>query len=124
MHGLFPPAVPIAVRSPPPSFHYTSRSMGKPLTAAGASRVRDGSRPPRTKVERYQPTQTSMSYIEQFEQELIAKLNGKEDNAAVVRWVAERVLESYKNGITAGQKGAKVIRKGESRRRGAFGKAA
>jgi hypothetical protein len=65
-----------------------------------------------------------MSYIEQFEQELIAKLNGKEDNAAVVRWVAERVLESYKNGITAGQKGAKVIRKGESRRRGAFGKAA
>lgn len=32
--------------------------------------------------------------------------------------------ESYKNGITAGQKGAKVIRQGESRRRGISGKAA
>lgn len=64
-----------------------------------------------------------MSYIEQFEQELISKLNGNEDNAAVVRWVAEKVLESYRNGITAGQKGAQVIRKGESRRRGSFGKA-
>ncbi|MGD0206170.1 MAG: hypothetical protein ABSC89_00960 [Verrucomicrobiota bacterium] len=62
------------------------------------------------------------SYIEQFEQELISKLNGNEDNAAVVRWVAEKVLESYRNGITAGQKGATVIRKGESRRRGSFGK--
>jgi hypothetical protein len=64
-----------------------------------------------------------MSYIEQFEQELIAKLNGQEDSASIVRWVAERVLESYRNGITAGQKGATVIRKGESRRRGSFGKA-
>jgi hypothetical protein len=26
--------------------------------------------------------------------------------------VSEKVLESYKNGITAGQKGAKVIRQG------------
>jgi hypothetical protein len=50
-----------------------------------------------------------MSYIEQFEQELVAKLNGKEDNAAVVRWVSEKVLESYKNGIAAGRKGAKAI---------------
>ena len=36
-----------------------------------------------------------MSYIESFEQELIAKLNGNEDNASVVRWVSEKVLESY-----------------------------
>jgi hypothetical protein len=63
-----------------------------------------------------------MSYIEQFEQELIAKLNGKEDTASIVRWASEAVLESYRNGITAGQKGGQVIRKGESRRRGAFGK--
>jgi hypothetical protein len=62
--------------------------------------------------------QTSMSYIEAFEQELIAKLNGKEDEASVVRWVSEKVLESYRNGITAGQKGATVKRKGQSRRRG------
>jgi hypothetical protein len=58
------------------------------------------------------------SYIEQFEQELIAKLNGKEDNAAVVRWVAEKVLESYKHGIATGQKKATVSRKGESRQNG------
>jgi hypothetical protein len=75
------------------------------------------------KVERYQPTKTSMSYIEQFEQELLGKLNGAEDTASIVRWVSEKVLESYRNGITAGQKGATVIRKGESRRRGSFGKA-
>jgi hypothetical protein len=59
-----------------------------------------------------------MSYIEQFEAELVKKLQGTEDPAAIVRWVSERVLESYKNGITAGQKGKQVIRKGESRRRG------
>ncbi len=58
-----------------------------------------------------------MSYIESFEQELIAKLNGNEDEASVVRWVSEKVLESYRNGITAGQKGATVKRKGQSRRR-------
>ena len=63
-----------------------------------------------------------MSYIESFEQELLGKLNGNEDTAAVVRWVSEKILESYRNGITAGQKGATVIRKGESRRRGSFGK--
>ena len=64
-----------------------------------------------------------MSYIEQFEQELVAKLNGGEDTASVVRWVSERVLESYRNGITAGQKGGTVARQGQSRRRGYFGKA-
>lgn len=59
-----------------------------------------------------------MTYIEQFEQELIKKLQGAEDAASIVRWAAEQVLASYRNGITAGQKGAKVIRKGESRRTG------
>jgi hypothetical protein len=59
-----------------------------------------------------------MSYIEQFEAELVKKLQGAEDSAAIVRWVSEKVLESYRNGITAGQKGAQVIRKGTSRRRG------
>lgn len=59
-----------------------------------------------------------MTYIEQFEAELWKKLQGAEDTAAIVRWVSEKVLQSYKNGITAGQKGAQVIRKGESRRSG------
>ena len=57
-----------------------------------------------------------MSYIDQFEAELLKKLNGSEDTATLVKWVSEKVLESYKNGITAGQKGATVIRKGQSRR--------
>jgi len=57
-----------------------------------------------------------MSYIEQFEQELVKKLQSSEDSSAIVKWISEKVLESYKNGITAGQKGATVIRKGQSRR--------
>jgi hypothetical protein len=65
-----------------------------------------------------------MTYIQEFEAEFQKKLEGSEDIAAIVRWVSEKVLESYRNGITAGQKGAKVIRQGESRRRGLPGKAA
>ena len=58
-----------------------------------------------------------MTFIDQFEQELVKKLQGNEDAAAIVRWASEKVLKSYRNGITAGQKGVQVIRKGESRRR-------
>ena len=65
-----------------------------------------------------------MSYIKDFEAEFLKKLNGTEDDAAVVRWVSERMLESYRNGITAGQKGETVKRQGESLRRGSFGKKA
>lgn len=57
-----------------------------------------------------------MSYIEQFEAELAQKLNGDEGTEEIVRWVSEKVLESYRNGITAGQKGAQVKRNGQSRR--------
>jgi hypothetical protein len=64
-----------------------------------------------------------MSYIADFDSELTAKLESNEGTEAIVRWVSEKVLQSYKNGITAGQKGAQVIRKGASRRRGQFGKA-
>jgi uncharacterized membrane-anchored protein len=60
-----------------------------------------------------------MSYIKEFESDLLKKLNGNEDTTSVVRWVSEKVLESYKNGITAGQKGAQVMRK----TRGSSGKA-
>ena len=59
-----------------------------------------------------------MTYIQQFEAELLKKLDGAEDTATIVRWISEKVLESYRNGITAGQKGAQVIRKGKSRRGG------
>ena len=65
-----------------------------------------------------------MSYIENFAKELTEKLESAEDTASIVRWISEKVLESYKNGITAGQNGAQVKRKGESRRRSSFGKKA
>jgi hypothetical protein len=65
-----------------------------------------------------------MSYIEQFEVELMKKLEtGPESTAEIVRWVSEKVLESYRNGITAGQKGATVKRQGLSRRAGITGRA-
>lgn len=65
-----------------------------------------------------------MSYIEKFEAELRVKFNEAKDEEVLFKWVSEKILESYRNGIAAGQKGATVIRKGESRRRGSFGKAA
>jgi hypothetical protein len=60
--------------------------------------------------------QTSMSsYLQTFEAELAAKLDsGTEDTASIVHWVSEKVLESYRNGITAGQKGATVKRQSKS----------
>ena len=62
-----------------------------------------------------------MSYIQQFETELAQKLESAESTAVIVRWVSEKILESYRNGITAGQNGVQVIRKGKSRRRDSFG---
>jgi hypothetical protein len=96
------------------SFHYTVHSV------AGASRARTANEPPRTKVELYEPTnKTSMTYIEAFDADLAAKLeSGTETTEEIVRWVSEKVLESYRNGITAGQKGATVKRQGQSRRSG------
>lgn len=59
-----------------------------------------------------------MTYIEQFEAELAKRLERAEDTATIIRWVSEKVLDRYRNGITAGQKGAQVIHKRKSRRRG------
>lgn len=64
--------------------------------------------------------QTHMSYISEFEQELARKLTSSETGEDIVRWVSEKVLESYRNGIKAGQKGTQVIRDGKSRRKGSF----
>jgi len=80
--------------------------------------VQAASLAPVQKVGIISQVKNSMSYIQQFEAELLKKLNSSEDDAAIVRWVSEKVLESYRNGITAGQKGAQVIRHGQSRRRG------
>lgn len=59
---------------------------------------------------------SSVKYIDQVEADLVKKLQGPEDAATIVRWVTERVLESYRNGISAGRKGAVIKRNGESRR--------
>ena len=59
-----------------------------------------------------------MKYLEQIEAEFLKQLNGTRDVASIARWVSEKVLESYKNGIKAGQKGATIIRHGKSRRSG------
>jgi hypothetical protein len=61
-----------------------------------------------------------MSYITEFETELARKLTSSETGEDIVRWVSEKVLESYRNGIKAGQKGTQVIRDGKSRRKGSF----
>lgn len=64
-----------------------------------------------------------MTFIEQFEQELARRIESSTDSTTdIVRWVSEKVLESYRNGITAGQNGATVKRPGQSRRRGISGK--
>ncbi len=64
-----------------------------------------------------------MTFIEQFESELTKQIEGAADTAVIVRWASEKVLESYRNGITAGQKGVMVKRQGKSRHRGTLGKA-
>ena len=74
-----------------------------------------------TKVELQTNSQTTMSYIQEFEAELAKRLLSNETTETIVRWISEKVLESYRNGITAGQKGVQVIRKGKSRRRDSFG---
>ncbi len=61
-----------------------------------------------------------MSYITEFEVELEEKLNGSEDTATIIRWMSKKVLESYRNGIEAGQKGKQVHRDEKSRRKGSF----
>lgn len=46
-----------------------------------------------------------MTFIEQFERALARMLDsGSADTAEIVRWASEKILESYRNGITAGLK--------------------
>ena len=63
------------------------------------------------------------TYIETFETEFRKRLASTDSDDALVKWVSERVLESHRNGITAGQNSKTVKRQGESRRRGSTGKA-
>ncbi len=58
-----------------------------------------------------------MTYIQEFEAELRRKYDEAKDEDVLFRWISEKVLESYRNGITAGQKDATVKRQGQSRRR-------
>jgi len=49
-----------------------------------------------------------MSYIKDFEVELTKKLESGEDTVSIVRWISEKVLASYRNGIATGKKAARV----------------
>ena len=56
-----------------------------------------------------------MSYITDFEGELTKKLeDGTDNTTAIVRWVSEKILESFKNGVIAGKKGSQRIHKGQN----------
>jgi hypothetical protein len=111
-------------RSPLPlSILPAGQGRSAPLTTAGASRGQRGSQRHAQRSDVISQFQTSMTYIQEFEAELAKRVESAEAIASIVRWASEKVLESYRNGITAGQKGAQVIRKGESRRSGLFGKA-
>ena len=55
-----------------------------------------------------------MSYITDFEGELIKKLESAENRTSVVRWISEKVLESYKNGVIAGKNSSQRNHKGQN----------
>lgn len=55
-----------------------------------------------------------MTYIEQFKAELKKRLDSPEHTASIVEWMAEKVLESYKNGLAAGRKRAGAKRQGKN----------
>jgi hypothetical protein len=59
-----------------------------------------------------------MGYLNQFEAELEHMLEKGGSTAEIIRFVSEKVLESYRNGIKAGKAGESVIRDGKSRRGG------
>lgn len=88
------------------------------LTAAGASRVRAAHEPAHGRD--YQPIRITYmtTFIEDFERSLARKLEACESDESLIRWASEKVLESYRNGITAGQKGTVIKHAGESRRHG------
>jgi uncharacterized membrane-anchored protein len=59
-----------------------------------------------------------MSYITEFEKELSAKLNSAEGQEAITKWIYEKILESYKNGIAAGKKRGQCNPNGKNRASG------
>lgn len=62
-----------------------------------------------------------MSYMQEFEAELVKRLHSKATGAELVRWIAGKVLESYRNGI---KKGAAMNRDDQNRRQSQIAKAA
>lgn len=57
-----------------------------------------------------------MKFLEQIEAEFLDKLRSAATDEELARYVSEKVLASYRNGIKAGQKGEVVKRDGKSRR--------
>jgi hypothetical protein len=63
-----------------------------------------------------------MTYLQSVEKEFREVLN-RESEDEIARYFIEKLLQSYKNGLKAGQSGETVKREGKSRYRGAYGKA-
>jgi hypothetical protein len=58
-----------------------------------------------------------MSYIKDFEAQLKAKLeSGAEDAAMIIRWASEKVVESFINGVKAGNEAMQRIHDGKGHR--------
>jgi len=57
-----------------------------------------------------------MKFLATLEAEFLQELRGPATAEELARWVSEKVLQSYRNGIKAGQNGEVVKRDGKSRR--------
>ena len=60
-----------------------------------------------------------MSYMDDFERDLVNVLENAPDQKTVVQFVKNKLLESYRNGVSAGKKGlpAKTAGAGDRRPR-------
>jgi hypothetical protein len=56
-----------------------------------------------------------MTFIKEFETELGRKLLNELNGDAIVRWASGKVLESYHNGIKAGESGEHLKKVGKKR---------
>jgi len=61
-----------------------------------------------------------MSYLNEFEQELKGKLLSAETDESIIRWVTEKLLQSYRDGVRSGQRATVRIERGKSRPQGSF----
>jgi hypothetical protein len=57
-----------------------------------------------------------MSYIKEFEAELAKQLQSGMDQATLTKWLSDKILESYKNGVVAGKRAAAILGQAKPRK--------